>query len=422
MAKFASYFIIGGLESSSGLIEEDNSGLRTDLGDNPLERSYKPAILRHLPDTSSWSNYNPEALARLILPNGLRFCTDKEIRTLNPKSHSFVLTQETGDKCYGVSLIFYEEVKDINICHAVHSLQKMYTIEVESVGGASSIRRARNEQRPRSAKTGGTTERSRSLPRHYQQSRLSNSTLDLSEASYDYRKSVLYVTKAIALILNEPLVFAAEKVLTTMQKYVKKNDYDLNILESLIYNLLHDIPLPSPGRSVRFWCLGEIIMLSMPKIPHEMEVFDYNFLEFFDIVGVENAVKLLMIVLLEHQVLVYSSEFDKLMLVCECITNLMYPFKWPHVYVPILPPSLENFLDAPVPYIMGLLRPTTDVELYKHGSVGILDIDHGNSIFTAFLYYVTMRLGNVLERIAVERPLVVKATLYSSTKSSNEPF
>ena len=38
---------------------------------------------------------------------------------------------------------------------------------------------------------------------------------------------------------------------------------------------------------------------------------------------------------------------------------------------------LENFLDAPVPYIMGLLRPTTDLELYKHGSVGILDIDHG---------------------------------------------
>ena len=86
------------------------------------------------------------------------------------------------------------------------------------------------------------------------------------------------------------------------------------------------------------------------------------------------------LVLLEHQVLVYSSEFDKLMLVCESITTLMYPFKWPHVYVPILPPSLENFLDAPVPYIMGLLRPTTDLELHKHGSVGILDIDHGKCV------------------------------------------
>ncbi len=56
---FASYFIIGGLEASAGL-EVDES----DLSDNPLERSYKPAILRHLPDASSWSNYNPEALSR----------------------------------------------------------------------------------------------------------------------------------------------------------------------------------------------------------------------------------------------------------------------------------------------------------------------------------------------------------------------
>ena len=60
--KFATYFIIGGLDTSLGL-EADES--RSDLTDNnPLERSYKPAILRHLPDASSWANYNPEALSR----------------------------------------------------------------------------------------------------------------------------------------------------------------------------------------------------------------------------------------------------------------------------------------------------------------------------------------------------------------------
>lgn len=55
----------------------------------------------------------------------------------------------------------------------------------------------------------------------------------------------------------------------------------------------------------------------------------------------------------------------------------MYPFVWQHVYVPILPPNLENFLDAPVPYIMGLLRRTHDIELSKRGAVCILDIDNG---------------------------------------------
>lgn len=41
------------------------------------------------------------------------------------------------------------------------------------------------------------------------------------------------------------------------------------------------------------------------------------------------------------------------MIVAEGITALLFPFTWPHVYVPILPASLEHFLDAPVPFVMG---------------------------------------------------------------------
>ena len=39
----------------------------------------------------------------------------------------------------------------------------------------------------------------------------------------------------------------------------------MQVLEGLINNLLHDIPLPSPGRSVRFWCLGEAVSLSIAQ-------------------------------------------------------------------------------------------------------------------------------------------------------------
>lgn len=41
------------------------------------------------------------------------------------------------------------------------------------------------------------------------------------------------------------------------------------------------------------------------------------------------------------------------MVVAEGVTSLLFPFSWPHVYVPILPASLHHFLDAPVPYLMG---------------------------------------------------------------------
>ena len=50
------------------------------------------------------------------------------------------------------------------------------------------------------------------------------------------------------------------------------------------------------------------------------------------------------------------SDYQRLMLVAEGVNCLIFPFTWQHVYVPILPASLTHFLDAPVPYIMGLYR------------------------------------------------------------------
>lgn len=49
-----------------------------------------------------------------------------------------------------------------------------------------------------------------------------------------------------------------------------------------------------------------------------------------------------------------ETDYQRLMTVAESITALMFPFQWQHVYVPILPASLLHFLDAPVPYLMGL--------------------------------------------------------------------
>lgn len=51
------------------------------------------------------------------------------------------------------------------------------------------------------------------------------------------------------------------------------------------------------------------------------------------------------------------------MLVAECMSSLLFPFTWQHVYVPILPPSLQHFLDAPVPFIMGLPAQESQVPI-----------------------------------------------------------
>ena len=90
--------------------------------------------------------------------------------------------------------------------------------------------------RPRTATASSgnkmTSERSRSLPRHYQQARLSTSTLDLSSATYDYRVDTLYVMKGVALICTEPLVSLTGQILKGMHKYIGKSDYDIQVIKS----------------------------------------------------------------------------------------------------------------------------------------------------------------------------------------------
>ena len=47
------------------------------------------------------------------------------LRISFPARHIYytIATREDGRKNYGVAIVFYEEVTDTNICHAVHTLQ-----------------------------------------------------------------------------------------------------------------------------------------------------------------------------------------------------------------------------------------------------------------------------------------------------------
>ena len=102
--------MICGLENSSGLEVDDGGGSAGgplsnkrleapgQRQPNPLERSYKPRILRHYPDMTTWSHFNPEAVSRLVLPQGLRFCTDREVSANPAKCHPFVVTKEDGER------------------------------------------------------------------------------------------------------------------------------------------------------------------------------------------------------------------------------------------------------------------------------------------------------------------------------------
>ena len=56
----------------------------------------------------------------------------------------------------------------------------------------------------------------------------------------------------------------------------------------------------------------------------------------------------------------------------------MYPFKWHHVYIPVLNITLHEILQAPTPYVIGVTRSeglTLPKEVLKVTDAIVVDLD-----------------------------------------------
>lgn len=74
----------------------------------------------------------------------------------------------------------------------------------------------------------------------------------------------------------------------------------------------------------------------------------------FDCLGIREVITVLNHVLLESSIVFVSEQISLLNQCVEAIRTLMYPFKWDHVIFAILPSSLTELLQAPVPFIAGI--------------------------------------------------------------------
>ncbi|XP_072941524.1 DENN domain-containing protein 5B isoform X1 [Epargyreus clarus] len=405
--RFADYFAICGLDFDSGLEPDRLCG--DNLHISPLDRSYKGKVLAHYPDNIHSNPFDEHAVCMLCLPAGLQFRTQKH--SLEPKFHSFLVTRENASRYYGFSLIFHEEVRNRNICSAMHTLQAMYITELSS------------GQTPPGHRRGSAKETSRSLPRSFKLAPHTGAALTY----YDITKDKLYVAKSIALICQYPYIRVAQLFLENLFRSLPRQPGPGLSPESYVYNLLYEVPVPLPGQALRLYVppsephLDPVpVVIRMPNPPEELPLLDYPLRVMFSTLGVDCVVQLFTCVLLEHQVLLRSSDYNKLMLVAECIVSLLLPFSWAHVYVPILPAPLYHFLDAPVPFVMGLHADSVAMSIGPNGprnialgseaALCLVDIDKPDIQLPEELPILPHRtpfieeLNHILDKHQIQRP------------------
>ncbi|XP_065117631.1 DENN domain-containing protein 5A isoform X1 [Paramisgurnus dabryanus] len=381
--RFADYFVICGLDTESGLEPDELSALcqyiqatkfRDDArgklasageGENfeqsPLRRTFKSKVLAHFPENVEWNPFDQDAVGMLCMPKGLSFRTQSDTR--EPQFHSFIITREDGSRTYGFALTFFEEVTSKQICSAMQTLYHMHNAEQYDILHAPPT------------------------PRGSEDPRLAPPQLHAAPAisrlqrfnSYDISRDTLYVSKCICLITPMAFAQACRRVLEQLHRAVTSPQPPPLPLESYVYNLLYEVPLPPAGRSLKFSGVYGPLLCQRPSTA-ELPLFDFHLQEVFELLGVENILQLFTCALLEIQILLYSQHYQRLMTVAESITALMFPFQWQHVYVPILPASLLHFLDAPVPYLMGLHSngqdDRTKLELPQEANLCFVDIDN----------------------------------------------
>uniref|UniRef100_A0A673FW18 DENN domain-containing protein 5A-like n=1 Tax=Sinocyclocheilus rhinocerous TaxID=307959 RepID=A0A673FW18_9TELE len=323
--RFADYFVTCGLDTESGLEPDELSAYLSFSLSSPLRRTFKSKVLAHYPDNVEWNPFDQDAVGMLCMPKGLSFRTQTDIR--KPQFHSFIITREDGSRTYGFALTFFEEVTSKQICSAMQTLYHMHN----------------------------------------------------RFNSYDISRDTLYVSKCICLITPMAFAHACRRVLEQLHQAVTSPQPPPMPLESYVYNVLYEVPLPPAGRSLKFSGVYGPVVCQRPSTA-ELPLFDFPLQEVFELLGVENVLQLFTCALLEIQILLYSQHYQRLMTVAESITALMFPFQWQHVYVPILPASLLHFLDAPVPYLMGLHSngqdDRTKLELPQEANLCFVDIDN----------------------------------------------
>lgn len=151
-------------------------------------------------------------------------------------------------------------------------------------------------------------------------------------------------------------------------------------LEDLLVTICHEVPLPVPGFLATTFDFGPLrLSVSLPPIGTCLPAIAVNTSMLFDLLAIRAVAALIAVLLAEEQVLVHSSRPWLLYEACESLLSLLFPLKWPHTYIPVLPHAIAgDYVQAPVPFVLGV-HTASMATMYPPDleRIVVVDLDRG---------------------------------------------
>jgi hypothetical protein len=194
---------------------------------------------------------------------------------------------------------------------------------------------------------------------------------------------LLHKTKCIAVMSHHPFFSPFKKILQFLYR-ISLGQSTVPI-ERYISHFLGAVPSPSMScRHVIDWRMGvsNKIIFERPSAS-ELPLVDLSFLPLFHMLDPVNVARLLSLMLLEEKILLISCHMPILAYVAEAVRSLMFPMDYNGVYIPMCSHELVAVLDAPVPFLVGMNADYVRRLLVPRG-VWCIDIDN-NSMFCSMV-------------------------------------
>jgi len=167
----------------------------------------------------------------------------------------------------------------------------------------------------------------------------------------------LYAPRVLCLLSTWPYLSSFRTYLTQLYRLATTTDLMEAPIERYILNICEEIPAPPPGAfEVRVKIMQQQIRFWAPPAQQPIPYVSVSFKSLFECLDIGNIMFTWYTLACERKVLLVSDQLSLLTVCAEILCSLLFPMKWSHLYIPVLPRSLSPMLDAPMPYLCGISR------------------------------------------------------------------
>lgn len=226
----------------------------------------------------------------------------------------------------------------------------------------------------------------------------------------DSTQPMLYAPKALTIISHYPFYHLFSQFLHRLY-HISLSNAPLPI-ERYIVNFVHEVPLPPQGISEVIYSFpgtGNNYTISRPP-NNRLPMVDFSYRALFSSLSIDNVIRVFRCMCDEQSICIISNNLALLTPVQETLISFLYPLEWQGCYIPVLPLSLVEIVEAPVPFLIGVHSAYYNIvpEHRRPETVVFVDLDNGK---------ITIRNEEVKEDSDLNLPSMLPVTL-SKLKNS----